>query len=79
MSWESASSCYAYVAHEIGKALVLAVAGDLAAAKKSLTAARTTVKQAKSKAVMKECDDQLKNPADESYWGAPVARHAGFG
>jgi tetratricopeptide (TPR) repeat protein len=79
IDWKSATSCYEHVGVAIAKAMILAVGGDVAAAKRSLAEARTVFAQVAQKGVRKECDDQLAAPADPQWWASTLARHAGLG
>lgn len=80
LDWTSATSCYQHVNIELAKAMLLAVRGDVAAAKASLAAARKTFAQnVAQKGVRGECDAQLATPADPQWWASSIARHAGLG
>jgi hypothetical protein len=79
IDWTSATSCYDHASVAVGKAMILAVGGDLAAARESLAEARRAFAQVTQKAVRSECLDQLTRPAEANWYGATIARHAGLG
>jgi hypothetical protein len=78
IEWKSASYCYARVNQAVATAMIASVSGDMKRAKRTLTEARAELHQIPQKGVRKECDDQLAEPSDPSWWGSTIARHAGL-
>jgi hypothetical protein len=78
IEWKSATSCYEHVRVAVAEAMIASVRGDAAKAKRVLADARIRFAEVPQKAVRKECDDELADPADPQWFGATIARHAGL-